>query len=174
MEIDRSDESDSWNRGKFTGDNIKTEGGGGSAVTGSGRDRGGAHNKQVTAACSQTGMNTPSTIYPLLNALTKKDGAIETGATTAAMQKHNKQQQTECLLRQQTSTQWITHKGQFYIPPDHWDVPVTVSTPTQGMKPSRLAMAHLAPSLLEEWSLYGCPTATGKNWTREEMQAAVF
>ena len=41
------------------------------------------------------------------------------------------------------------------------------------MCPAGLALHHPAADLLKEWATYGCPTQTGKPWTREEMQAAI-
>jgi hypothetical protein len=41
------------------------------------------------------------------------------------------------------------------------------------MCPAGLALHHPAADLLKEWATYGCPTHTGKPWTREEMQAAI-
>jgi hypothetical protein len=36
-----------------------------------------------------------------------------------------------------------------------------------------MALHHPAASLLKEWATYGCPTRTGRPWTKEEMQEAV-
>jgi hypothetical protein len=41
------------------------------------------------------------------------------------------------------------------------------------MCPSGLALHHPAADLLKEWASYGCPTCTGKPWTKVEMQEAV-
>ena len=41
------------------------------------------------------------------------------------------------------------------------------------MCPAGLALHHPAANLLKEWATYGCPTQTGKPWTREELQAAI-
>lgn len=41
------------------------------------------------------------------------------------------------------------------------------------MCPQGLALAHPAASLLKEWSQYGCPAMTGKDWTVEQMEAAI-
>jgi hypothetical protein len=41
------------------------------------------------------------------------------------------------------------------------------------MCPADLALHHPAASLLPEYATYGCPTHTGKPWTKAEMQEAV-
>ncbi len=41
------------------------------------------------------------------------------------------------------------------------------------MCPAGLALHHPAADLLKEWATYGCPTHTGKPWTREDLQAAI-
>jgi hypothetical protein len=41
------------------------------------------------------------------------------------------------------------------------------------MCPSNLALHHPATSLYKEWAAYGCPTCTGKPWTKAQMQEAV-
>ncbi len=41
------------------------------------------------------------------------------------------------------------------------------------MCPTGRALAHPATGLLTEWATLGCPTCTGKPWTREEIWEAV-
>ena len=41
------------------------------------------------------------------------------------------------------------------------------------MCPSGRALAHPAAGLLKEWAILGCPTCTGKLWTKDEMWEAV-
>ena len=41
------------------------------------------------------------------------------------------------------------------------------------MCPSGRALAHPAAGLLNEWATLGCPTHTGKPWTKDEMWEAV-
>ena len=41
------------------------------------------------------------------------------------------------------------------------------------MCPSGRALAHPAAGLLKDWATLGCPTCTGKPWTRDEMWEAV-
>jgi hypothetical protein len=41
------------------------------------------------------------------------------------------------------------------------------------MCPSGLALHHPVANLLKEWATYGCPTKTGKAWSKSQMQEAV-
>jgi hypothetical protein len=41
------------------------------------------------------------------------------------------------------------------------------------MRPNRRALQHPAANLLKEWATFGCPTQTGKPWSKEEMWEAV-
>lgn len=95
------------------------------------------------------------------------------GATTERARRINKCLREAQLLRQQPLSAWATHRGNFFISPDHWDDLHGVQESTKGMEPCRLALDHPAGELLQEWSTYGCPTNTGNNWTRDEMQAAI-
>ena len=42
-----------------------------------------------------------------------------------------------------------------------------------GMCPQGLALEHPAAQLLTDWAKFGCPAMTGKEWTLEEMEAAI-
>ena len=48
--------------------------------------------------------------------------------------------------------------------PDKW---------REDMCPSGIATSHPAGELLSEWAEMGCPTHTGRNWTKEELWEAV-
>ena len=41
------------------------------------------------------------------------------------------------------------------------------------MCPSGKALVHTAADTLLEYATFGCPANTGKDWTLEEMQAAI-
>ena len=41
------------------------------------------------------------------------------------------------------------------------------------MAPQGLAQKYEAAQLLANWEKFGCPTQTGRNWTVEEIQAAI-
>ncbi len=41
------------------------------------------------------------------------------------------------------------------------------------MGPNGRALEHLAAKKLEEWAMFGCPTRTGKPWSKNNMWEAV-
>jgi hypothetical protein len=41
------------------------------------------------------------------------------------------------------------------------------------MRPANLALHHPAADLLLQYATKGCPTKTGRNWTKDEMEAAI-
>ena len=41
------------------------------------------------------------------------------------------------------------------------------------MAPQALALKHEAAAILRDWEQFGCPTATGRDWTTKEIQAAI-
>jgi hypothetical protein len=41
------------------------------------------------------------------------------------------------------------------------------------MCPTGRALIHPAANLLHDWATLGCPTRTGRNWTKEELWEAV-
>ena len=61
------------------------------------------------------------------------------------------------------------HTGTAVLPPqDTWP-----ENYRNEMRPAGIAMAHPASSILNEWSKMGCPTRTGRPWTKAEMWEAV-
>ena len=92
-----------------------------------------------------------------------------TGAQTKLLRKQNKQFRKERLRLQSFDDVWKRQQGQFRIP-----------TPKQGparyvgsMCPTNLALEHPAAATLLEYASGGCPTKTGKNWSREMIEEAV-
>ncbi len=61
------------------------------------------------------------------------------------------------------------HTGTFFIPED---IP-PLATYRNKMRPQGLALHHPAAKILEEYAQYGCPTRTGKPWSKKEMWEAV-
>ena len=100
-------------------------------------------------------------------------GELVTGATKEALRRQNKRQRQVCLERQQATTTWTKHLGAVTPVILDYDDEVSPSGQRRQMCPQRLAMEHPAGPLLNEWSQYGCPAMTGKEWTREQMEAAV-
>jgi hypothetical protein len=65
-------------------------------------------------------------------------------------------------------TYWTLHEGNFFILEDkkplekYWNK----------MQSKGLVLHHPAANLLEEYATVGCPTPTGKPWTKDEMWEA--
>ena len=64
---------------------------------------------------------------------------------------------------------WTKHTGDAVLPPH---CPRDTSYRNK-MCPASLATSHPTGELLAEWSKLGCPTQTGKPWTKDEMWEAV-
>ena len=99
-------------------------------------------------------------------------GKIATGATTPLLRKQNKIRRNEKLLKQPSSSQWQRHHGSTFLPEDHWNQRTRTSAPHE-MAPQGLALKHEAADILRDWEQFGCPTATGKDWTINEIRAAI-
>jgi hypothetical protein len=61
------------------------------------------------------------------------------------------------------------HMGMFFI---REDIP-PLATYRNKMRPQGLALHHPAAKILEEYAQNGCPTQTGKPWSKMEMWKAV-
>jgi hypothetical protein len=96
-------------------------------------------------------------------------GGPVTGADTPQHRIENKHRRKALLATQSPKTQWTIYRGEFELPPPK----ELLATHRGGMCPSGLALHHPAAELLAEWATYGCPTCTGRRWTKEEMQEAV-
>jgi len=55
---------------------------------------------------------------------------------------------------------------------DHWRHCIKVAEARE-MAPQGLALTHEAPHILADWEKFGCPTKTGRDWTLDEIQAAI-
>ena len=64
---------------------------------------------------------------------------------------------------------WTKHTRETILPP-HQERSTTYHNE---MCPAGLATSHPAGNLLAEWSKLGCPTRTGKPWTKDMMWEAV-
>eukprot|EP00986_Skeletonema_menzelii_P004917 scaffold1721_cov105-Skeletonema_menzelii.AAC.2 len=92
-----------------------------------------------------------------------------TGAQTKFLRKQNKQVRQQRQVLQSYDAIWKQQQGRYRIP-----------TPKQApqeyrnsMCPSGLALEHPAAAVLLEYASGGCPTKTGKNWTREMIEEAI-
>ena len=81
----------------------------------------------------------------------------------------NKRRRHALQEQQVPTTLWSTHTGQASLPPRQ-EQPLDYHNE---MCPAGIAMLHPAGELLSEWSQLGCPTNTGKPWSKEEMWEAV-
>ena len=98
-------------------------------------------------------------------------GEMVTGTSKGKLRAQNKRDRRRQLLQQAESSQWRTHMGQG----EPWQT-ITGGEDhpgNKGMAPRGRARAHPAGNLLHEWEQYGCPTMTGKEWTRAEVEAAI-
>ena len=75
----------------------------------------------------------------LLPPVIKSTGFFATGVTTEALQKQNKQQRIETLLRQPMESQWTIHRGFNILPHDVWSQQRQIDITSQ-MAPQRLAL----------------------------------
>ena len=105
---------------------------------------------------------------PIINAT----GAIATGATTPQLRKQNKLHRQETLLTQPVTSQWQRHQGSTLLDDDHWDKRIKTSADSE-MAPQGLALKHEAATILKDWEQFGCPTATGNDWTTTQIRAAI-
>lgn len=96
-----------------------------------------------------------------------------TGLTTEKLRRQNKRTRLRQLGEQQEYSQWQRHQGEIFISEHEWEERERQETSGKQMYPRGRACAHPAGPQLEEWATYGCPTCTGKNWTLEQMQAAI-
>ncbi len=112
--------------------------------------------------------NTKLLLPPIIEAT----GLWATGATTDLLRKQNKHQRTVNLEQQRPAPQWTIHQGQKLLREDHWEE-VRKTADMAQMAPQGLALHHEAAGVLVEWERMGCPTCTGRDWTLEEIQAAI-
>jgi hypothetical protein len=78
----------------------------------------------------------------------------------------------ETLLQQPILSQWERHNRATILPEGHWNNWDKTSAVTK-MAPQGLALKHEAADLLSNWEQFWCPTQTGRDWTLEEIQAAI-
>ena len=114
--------------------------------------------------------DTPHVLYTGLEpSRLKATGEQVTGADTPRHCIENKRRQWALLTSQKPHTQWRIYQGGFDLP-----YPVApLETHWGKMCPAGLALHHPAANILKEWATYGCPTQTGKPWTRKDMQSAI-
>ena len=93
-----------------------------------------------------------------------------TGATTNMLRKENRKKRHNYQEEQGPQVYWSNHEGKFKLP-DELPPP---GKHLNNMCPSGLAVHHPAYETLKKYATGGCPVKTGRNWTTEEIHAAVM
>ena len=96
-------------------------------------------------------------------------GLWVTGATKEALRKQNKQKRVERQVAQPRVTYWTTHTGTAGVRPG----PNRRPKHEGAMCPAGLALRHPAAPVLMDYAKNGCPMRPGRDWTAEEITAAV-
>ncbi len=114
-------------------------------------------------------LNGHSTLKGLQPPILEPSGHCVTGANTNSLQIQNKRHRHKLQEIQPPTSWWTKHTGDAVLPPHR---PRDTSYRNK-MCPAGLATSHPAGKPLAEWSKLGCPTRTGKPWTKDEMWEAV-
>jgi hypothetical protein len=96
-------------------------------------------------------------------------GDLVMGADTNKLQIQNKRQRHKLQDKQTPTPSWTKNTGDLILPPNQEHHTKYCNE----MWPAGLATSHSAGKLLAEWSQLGCPTKTGKPWTKNKMWEAV-
>jgi hypothetical protein len=99
----------------------------------------------------------------------EQTGSLLTGAETDKLRLQNRRRRHALQEQQVPTTLWSTHMGQASLPPRQ-EHPLEYRNK---MCPAGIATSHPAGELLSEWSQLGCPTKTGRPWSKEELWEAV-
>ena len=101
----------------------------------------------------------------------QSSNSVVLGKAKKQMHRKNKQRQQALRAEQTIISPWTQQQGLMdtVTPTDH-----TACLPHRNsMFPNGLALQHPAAEMLKDWATFGCPTHTGKPWTKEEMWEAV-
>jgi len=99
----------------------------------------------------------------------EQTGGLLTGAKTDKLRLQNRRRRHALQEKQVPTTLWSTHMGHASLPPQQ-ERPLEYRNE---MCPAGIATSHPAGEILSEWSKMGCPTKTGRPWSKEEMWEAV-
>ncbi len=94
-----------------------------------------------------------------------------TGDDKGRLRKQNKKQKQHLKAIQKQESQWTEHTGT--IPYKSTPLPRTREPYRNLMCPTGRALNHPASHVLRDWATFGCPTRTGRNWSKEEIREAV-
>jgi hypothetical protein len=114
-------------------------------------------------------LNWHSTLEGLQSPILEPSGHLVTGANTNSLRIQNKWRRHKLQEIQPPTLWWTKHTGDAVLPPHR----MRDTSYRNKMCPAGLATSHPAGDLLAEWSKLGCPTRTGKPWTKDEMWEAV-
>ncbi len=95
------------------------------------------------------------------------------GHNKMQMKKENKQHQTSLKAYQPVTLPWTTHQEllmHMLLPTGHANCPPHCNS----LCLTRRVLQHLAATLLSDWAQFGCPTKTGKPWTKEEIKEEIW
>jgi len=93
----------------------------------------------------------------------EQTGGLLTGAETDKLRLQNRRRCHALQEKQVPTTLWSTHMGHASLPPQQ-ERPLEYHNE---MCPAGIATTHPAEELLSEWSKMGCPTKTGRLWSKE-------
>lgn len=114
-----------------------------------------------------------SPMYPGLNHPTVASGARVDGSNKRQYRRENKAKRIAQQISQAEGSYWTKHEGKFVMPqPEENDLEMPMDYRGE-MCPSGLALHHPAAATLLQYATQGCPSNTGRPWTREQMQEAI-
>ena len=108
--------------------------------------------------------------YKGLDPPTLENGQRIDGSNKAQLRRENKRKRIQKQELQHEQSYWTEYKGDFEIP----EAKEGIQEWSGGMCPSGLALHHPAAAALLEYATQGCPCNTGKDWTKEQVAAAVL
>ncbi len=94
-----------------------------------------------------------------------------TGEGKHKLRTQNKKHKQRLKAAQRGHSQWTEHMGK--VPYDSTPLPRSRGDYRNFMCPTGRALNHPAADILRKWATFGCPTRTGRNWTKDEMWEAV-
>jgi hypothetical protein len=92
----------------------------------------------------------------------EQTSGLLTGAEMDKLRLQNRRRRHALQEQQVHTTLWSTHTGQVSLPPKQ-ERPLEYRNK---MCPAGIATSHPAGELLSQWSQMGCPTKTGRPWSK--------
>jgi len=120
-----------------------------------------------TTTTSEGGKHDTGLDQPRLQAT----GKAITSVNKNKMRSENRRRRRALQQAQTTQTLWENHTGTRVLPATAADK----SRPAHRnyMCLAGLALTHPAAETLLDWATFGCPTKTGNNWSRQEIEEAI-